>query len=65
LPIRVDGLGGTTLNMIALYESATEHSLTSYDTAYLLLAQKSGLPLASKDDELNNAARQAGVKLFA
>lgn len=51
-------------DMRTLYETAEEFSLTAYDAAYLRLAQKSGLPLASKDAELNAAARQAGVALF-
>ena len=39
-------------------------NLTSYDAAYLQLAMTSGLPLASKDNELNIAAKAAGLQLF-
>lgn len=49
---------------LRFYELAQEHSLTAYDAAYLRLALSSGLPLASKDKSLNDAARAAGVPLF-
>ncbi|HVY84478.1 MAG TPA: type II toxin-antitoxin system VapC family toxin [Caulobacterales bacterium] len=42
---------------------AQTHALTAYDAAYLELAQRAGLELASKDGELCAAARSAGVKL--
>lgn len=38
--------------------------LTSYDAAYLDLAQRRRLPLASLDDELRAAARRLGVELL-
>ena len=40
------------------------HKLTAYDASYLRLATTTGLPLASKDGPLNEAAKKAGVKLF-
>lgn len=42
---------------------ARAHRLTVYDTLYLELAERRGLPLASLDDELNTAARRVGVAL--
>lgn len=42
---------------------AQAHKLTVYDAAYLELALRTGLELASKDAELLNAARALGVKV--
>jgi predicted nucleic acid-binding protein len=40
---------------------ARAHALTTYDSAYLELALRRGLPLASLDDPLKAAARAVGV----
>lgn len=40
------------------------HKLTSYDAAYLELALRRQLPLASLDDDLRRAAAKLGVKLL-
>lgn len=42
---------------------AEAHGLTAYDAAYLELAQRLGLPLATQDAELIAAARATGVGL--
>lgn len=42
---------------------ARAHKLTIYDTLYLELAERRGLPLASLDNRLNAAARDVGVAL--
>lgn len=42
---------------------ATEHQLTVYDAAYLELAQRAGLPLASPDGHSRKAATAASVVL--
>ena len=42
---------------------AERHRLTVYDAAYLELAQRRDLPLASLDQELRAAAETAGVAL--
>ncbi len=42
---------------------ARAHGLTVYDTLYLELAERRGLPLASLDEELNTAARRVGIAL--
>ena len=43
---------------------ARTHRLTAYDAAYLELALRLGLPLASKDQDLRRAAQQVGVELL-
>lgn len=36
----------------------------AYDAAYLLLAERDGIPLATCDEKVHAAARQAGVPLL-
>jgi predicted nucleic acid-binding protein len=43
---------------------AREHRLTAYDAAYLELAMRLGVPLATGDRALAAAARRAGVVLI-
>ena len=43
---------------------ARAHSLTAYDAAYLELAIRRGLPLATIDQRMNAAASNAGVGEF-
>lgn len=47
----------------ATVELALEHGLTSYDAAYLELALRLDLPLATLDKALSNAVRSAGGRL--
>ncbi len=63
LPIEIEESPGIEIDLTTLYATAEQSSLTAYDAAYLRLAQKTGLPLASKDDELNAAARRVGIAL--
>jgi len=42
-----------------------KHGLTSYDAAYLELAIRRQLPLASLDTELRAAAKRAGIEVLA
>jgi predicted nucleic acid-binding protein len=42
---------------------ADRYALTAYDAAYLDLALRKGLPLATQDKPLSEAAAKAGVKL--
>jgi len=42
---------------------AAQHGLTTYDAAYLELAIRRGLPLATLDVSLARAARAEGVTL--
>ena len=44
---------------------ARAHRLSAYDAAYLELALRRGLPLATRDDKLRAAASAAGVPAFA
>ena len=43
---------------------ARAHNLTFYDAAYLELAKREGLPLATLDRALERAAIAEGVALF-
>lgn len=43
---------------------ARDHQLTAYDAAYLELAMRLGIPLASKDHELCEAAERVGVTVL-
>lgn len=62
LPISVDArTAGLAFNAIS--DLATQYDLTVYDAAYLELALRTGLPLASLDRALRAAAIAAGVAL--
>lgn len=56
-----------TINGDAVFERvlplARAHRLTMYDALYLELAERRGLPLASFDNDLNDAARSVGITL--
>lgn len=43
---------------------ARRYKLSAYDASYLELALRQGLPLATLDDDLQKAAKKAGVKKF-
>lgn len=43
---------------------ARRHKLSAYDASYLEVALRRGLPLATLDDDLQRAAKRAGVKRF-
>jgi predicted nucleic acid-binding protein len=63
LPIVADRATGAR----ALHETislAREHRLTAYDAAYLELAMRLGLPLATGDRGLSAAAQRVGVVLL-
>src|SRR3954453_9778770 len=64
LPIVVDGettarAWGDTLGL------ARAHNFSAYDAAYLELAMRRGLPLATLDDKLQAPAAAVGVSLFS
>ncbi|MGO9083799.1 MAG: type II toxin-antitoxin system VapC family toxin [Candidatus Sulfotelmatobacter sp.] len=44
---------------------AQKHGLTNYDAAYLALAMRFNLPLATTDADLRRAAAAAGVGIVA
>ena len=61
LPIRIDG--ETAARAWADTGALAEvHRLTPYDAAYLELALRLGLPLATVDNRLAEAAKKAGVR---
>ncbi|MEB3166542.1 MAG: type II toxin-antitoxin system VapC family toxin [Cyanobacteriota bacterium] len=63
LPIVIDPAGA----LCAWHDTlslARSHRLTAYDAAYLELALRLGLPLASRDQALNAAAGREGVRLL-
>jgi predicted nucleic acid-binding protein len=63
LPIAVDAKtpGVAFKEVLGL---ARSHGLTVYDAAYLELATRLGLPLATLDDALKRAAQTVGVALY-
>ena len=60
LPIRIEP---PPSDWDAIIRVAIRHQLTVYDAAYLELAQRTGLPLASLDGDLRKVAPAAGVAL--
>ena len=62
LPIRVDTI---TKNLIRqrVFSLAEQYELTVYDAAYLELAMRESLPLATLDNDLRKASRAAGISL--
>jgi predicted nucleic acid-binding protein len=50
--------------IIKLYRMARQYRLKVYDAAYLELALRMGVPLATRDAALAQAARAAGVELL-
>jgi predicted nucleic acid-binding protein len=51
--------------LLELPALAQKHGLTNYDAAYLALAMRLGLPLATTDAELLRAAAAAGVGIVS
>jgi predicted nucleic acid-binding protein len=45
-------------------ELAAKHSLSAYDAAYLELARRKSLPLATRDEALKTAGRKSAIKLL-
>ena len=62
LPIRIDPQSGEN-TFGRVFALAEQFKLTVYDAAYLELAIRESVPLATLDDELREAARAAGVAL--
>ena len=48
----------------ATLQLARRHKLSAYDASYLELAIRRGIPLATLDEDLQKAAKKAGVKKF-
>lgn len=64
LPIFVFEVGAQVA-LGSVLELGRVHGLSAYDAAYLELAMREGLPLATQDDALRLAAERAGVPLVA
>lgn len=62
LRIKVDR---EAVSITTLDDIASSHGLTAYDAAYLELAMRRGLPLATLDDALIAAMGKAGVSAAA
>jgi predicted nucleic acid-binding protein len=62
MPIRV--VRGEWLHNIALEFLARKHNLAAYDMAYIDLARRENLPLATSDQPLRKAALAEGVTLI-
>lgn len=60
LPIRLDP---APTDLTAILAAGRHHRLSAYDAAYLTLAERLGIPLATLDDGLATACRSAGVAL--
>jgi predicted nucleic acid-binding protein len=63
LPITTDEATASRA-LYQTYQLAREYGLSSYDAAYLELAMRLGLPLATMDRQLADAAIRAGVAIF-
>jgi predicted nucleic acid-binding protein len=63
LPIAIDETS-VIRALTTVLEIATSQRLTAYDTAYLELAFRLGVPLATKDQRLVEAARQLGLRVI-
>ena len=61
LPIHVVG---TPTDLADVVAAGRHHELSSYDAAYLVLAERTGAPLATLDRRLAEAATLAGVRLL-
>ncbi|MSR86763.1 PIN domain-containing protein [Candidatus Peribacteria bacterium] len=64
LPIRTDDRSDPW-TFDSILPIARKYGLTAYDAAYLELAIRRGLPLATLDKKLRAAAKEAGVEIFA
>ncbi len=62
LPLEVEETSLDGLN--GLLDLARDQNLSSYDAAYLYLAMRRGMPLASRDEGLRRAASACGAELF-
>jgi predicted nucleic acid-binding protein len=62
LPISIETVN-TSRAFGEILSAARQHDLTEYDAAYLELALRRDLPLATLDDKLRRSARLAGIPL--
>jgi predicted nucleic acid-binding protein len=64
LPVRTDAAPSAPIAG-SIQQLALQRGLSAYDAAYLELAHRLGAGLASLDEDLERAARESGVPLFA
>jgi predicted nucleic acid-binding protein len=62
LPIHVSPLPQPAVALAAI---GRRHQLSAYDSAYLELASREGVALASQDNKLRRAAEASGIPLLA
>ena len=48
-----------------VHELGAKHALSAYDAAYLEIGLRNGIPLATLDDKLRDAAEASGAGIFA
>lgn len=63
LPVEVD-MEGSRGGVQVMAEIARSHGLTTYDAAYVELAHRRGVALATLDDRLRKACETLGVPLL-
>jgi predicted nucleic acid-binding protein len=63
LPIKTDMVSGTAV-IEQLRTLARQYNLSAYDVAYLELALRKGLGLATADLNLQSASKKAGVRIL-
>jgi predicted nucleic acid-binding protein len=63
MPIDIDAADKRVI--LQLPHLARRYNLTSYDAAFLELAQRLQIPLASSDQQLVRAAKEGGITLLA
>jgi predicted nucleic acid-binding protein len=63
LPITIDSLANDRI-FDTVYELAHELSLTIYDAAYLELALRERIPIATLDTDLSRAAKKIHIEIF-
>ncbi len=61
LPISVED---ASTDLAEVVHTGRRHDLSAYDASYLVLAERAGLPLATLDRRLAEAAARAGVRLL-
>lgn len=64
LPIQIESGLAKTILAAEVLSHARANRLTAYDAAYLELARRKSVPLATRDHALRRAAVHSGVPLF-
>jgi predicted nucleic acid-binding protein len=60
----IDSTEQVASEILMLPTLAQTHQLTTYDAAYLALAEANHVPLATNDSALRRAAASVGVRIF-